>query len=70
VQNPIVSTISVPFESKLNRWQIPIGGGVGKITKIGKQPIALRLHLYGNVVRPDNGPEALLRFTITFLFPK
>ncbi|MHC4342486.1 MAG: neuromedin U [Planctomycetota bacterium] len=52
------------------RWQIPIGGGVGKITKIGKQPIALRLHLYGNVVRPDNGPEALLRFTITFLFPK
>lgn len=52
------------------RWQIPIGGGVGKITKIGKQPIALRLHFYGNVVRPDNGPEALLRFTITFLFPR
>ena len=52
------------------RWQIPIGAGIGKITKIGKQPIALRLQLYGNVVRPDNGPEALLRFTITFLFPK
>jgi hypothetical protein len=39
---------------------IDIGGGVGKITKIGKQPIALRLHFYANVVRPDNGPEALL----------
>jgi hypothetical protein len=52
------------------RWQIPLGGGVGKITKIGKQPIALRLQLYGNVVRPDDGPEALLRFTITFLFPR
>ncbi|MHC4818869.1 MAG: transporter family protein [Planctomycetota bacterium] len=52
------------------RWQIPLGGGVGKITKIGKQPIALRLQMYGYVVRPDNGPEALLRFTITFLFPK
>jgi len=52
------------------RWMIPLGGGVGKITKIGKQPIALRLHVYGNVVRPDSAPEALLRFTITFLFPK
>ena len=52
------------------RWMVPLGGGVGKITKIGKQPIALRLHMYGNVVRPDNAPEALLRFTITFLFPK
>lgn len=52
------------------RWQIPLGGGVGKITKIGSQPIALRLHFYWNVERPPNGPEALLRFTVTFLFPK
>ena len=52
------------------RWVIPLGGGVGKITKIGKQPIALRMHFYWNVERPDNAPEALLRFTITLLFPK
>jgi len=52
------------------RWQIPLGGGVGKITKVGNQPLALRLHFYWNVERPENGPEALLRFTITFLFPK
>ena len=52
------------------RWQIPLGGGIGKITKLGKQPLALRLHFYWNVERPPNGPEALLRFTITFLFPK
>ena len=53
-----------------DRWQIPLGGGVGKITKIGNQPIALRLHFYWNVESPPNGAEALLRFTIAFLFPK
>jgi len=52
------------------RWVIPLGGGVGKITKLGTQPIALRLHFYWNVERPENAPEALLRFTITLLFPK
>jgi hypothetical protein len=52
------------------RWQIPVGGGVGKIVTVGRQPMALRLQFYWNVERPDNGPEALLRFTITLLFPK
>ena len=52
------------------RWQIPIGAGVGKVTKFGKQPVALRLQFYWNVERPEGGPEALLRFTVTFLFPK
>jgi len=51
-------------------WTVPIGGGVGKIQKIGKQAMNFQLGAYWNVVSPDNGPDWQLRFQVTFLFPK
>jgi hypothetical protein len=53
-----------------DQWTVPLGGGVGKIFKIGKQPIDAQLAAYDNVVTPDNGPKWQLRFQIQFLFPK
>jgi len=47
-----------------------IGGGVGKIQRFGKLPLNIQLSAYGNVVRPDNGPDWQLRFQVQFLFPK
>jgi hypothetical protein len=49
---------------------VPIGGGVGKIFKIGKQSTALRVQAYYNVEHPDTAPEWSLRITLTFIFPK
>ena len=53
-----------------DRWLVPIGGGGGRVFRIGQQPVNAALQAYYNVERPDFGPEWSLRFALTFLFPK
>jgi len=49
---------------------LPLGGGVGKIFKIGNQPMNMRAEYYYNVIHPDAGPKWTIGGTIQFLFPK
>ena len=62
-------------------WTVPLGGGVGKLFRLGdilplqgnpiaKLPINTQLGAYGNVAKPEFGPDWQLRFQIQFLFPK
>jgi len=51
-------------------WTVPLGGGVGKLFRLGKLPINAQLAAYGNVAKPEFGPDWQLRFQIQFLFPK
>jgi hypothetical protein len=37
-----------------NRWTLPIGGGIGRIFKIGDQAINANIAAYYNVVTPDD----------------
>ena len=53
-----------------NRWTIPIGGGVGKIFRIGKQPVNGQVSAYYNVETPEYGADWQLRLQLQFLFPK
>lgn len=53
-----------------DRWTVPVGGGFGKIFRLGKLPINGSLHGYYNVERPDNGPDWSIRLQFQFLFPK
>ena len=54
-----------------NRWTVPIGGGFGRIFKIGDQAINANLAAYYNVVTPDDtGANWQLRAQWTFLFPE
>lgn len=53
-----------------NQWTVPVGGGVGKIFRIGKQPVNAQAQAFYNVERPDNGPDWTLRLQLLFLFPK
>jgi hypothetical protein len=46
-----------------------LGGGVGKLFKIGEQPINTQRQAFGNMAKPDFGPDRQLRFRIHFLFP-
>jgi hypothetical protein len=56
--------------SAANTWTVPIGGGGGRLFKLGNQPINAKLEAYYNVVRPDGAPEWTLSFQWAFLFPK
>ena len=51
-------------------WTVPLGGGVGKLFKIGSQVINARTEAYYNVAKPDNAPDWQWGFTVQFLFPK
>jgi hypothetical protein len=53
-----------------DRWTVPIGGGFGKIFKIGDQPINAQLSGFRNVEHPQYGPEWIMRFQLQLLFPK
>ena len=53
-----------------NRWTVPVGGGIGKLTRFGKQPVNLTLKAYNNVIHPDAGPEWSVFAGVSFLFPK
>ena len=49
---------------------MPIGGGVGKILKIGKQPVNMNLQIYYNLEAPDALGDWQGRFQFQLLFPK
>jgi len=77
-----VSVITANWEAdSVDRWTVPLGGGFGKITRLGKQPVDLSMQAYYNVEKPnpledqginlDNqGKSWTLRLQIKFLFPK
>ena len=55
---------------KDNKWTVPLGGGFGKLARLGKLPINAQIGYYFNVIRPDFGATSQLRFQVAFLFPK
>ena len=52
------------------QWTIPLGGGIGKLASFGKQPVDFKLQGFGNVEKPEGGPEWSMQFAVKFLFPK
>lgn len=54
-----------------NTWTVPIGGGVGRIFPIGRQPVNVSLQSYYNIESPDTiGPEWSIRLAFQLLFPQ
>jgi len=52
------------------RWIVPVGGGVGKILKIGKLPLNLNAQVFYNAARPDSYGDVTARVQLQFMFPK
>ena len=52
------------------RWTVPLGGGIGKILRVGRVPVNLQVQGFGNVVAPEDAPAWSLRFQVQLLFPK
>ena len=53
-----------------NTWTVPFGGGVGRIFRIGKQPLNAQVSAYYNVEKPTSGADWQLRLQLQMLFPK
>ncbi len=53
-----------------NKWTVPVGGGIGKIFRIGKIPFNGNIAAFSNVVRPDGGADWTLRIQLALLLPK
>lgn len=53
-----------------NTWTVPVGGGVGKIVRLGKLPLNGQLQAFYNVERPSGGSDWQLRLQMQFLFPR
>ncbi len=52
------------------KWTVPVGGGFGRVFRIGKQPISANIHYYYNLEHPDFVGNWSLRLTLQFMFPK
>ncbi len=64
--------ITANWEASSNdRWTVPLGGGIGKIFKVGGQAMNGQVQAFYNVVSPDNvGGNWTIRVQLQFLFPK
>src|SRR5882762_3085676 len=51
-------------------WTVPLGGGIGRIMKLGFQPVNLGLQFYGNAVHPPGASPWGMRLQIALPFPK
>ena len=52
------------------KWVVPIGGGLGKVFKLGgKLPVNINAHVYYNAVKPDGIGDWQMRFQVQFMFP-
>ena len=52
------------------KWTVPIGGGFGRLFKLGDQPVSALMQGFYNVVRPDGAPTWTLRAQLSLLFPE
>ncbi len=64
-------TITADWEADGDdRWTVPFGGGVGRLIRIGEQPIDLRGQGQWNAVAPDGAASWTLQLQVKLLFPK
>jgi hypothetical protein len=52
------------------KWTVPVGGGAGRVFRIGKQPINASAQYFYNLEHPDQVGDWSLRLQLQFMFPK
>jgi hypothetical protein len=68
VSSPIITTNWNANSS--DRWNVPLGGGIGKIFRVGGKPLNASFQAFDYVVHPTAGPRWTVRFQLQFLFPR
>jgi len=52
------------------KWLVPVGLGIGQVTRLGTQPVNLQAAYYYNVERPTGAPNYQVRLQVQFMFPQ
>jgi hypothetical protein len=66
--NPIITANAKASPGQ--RWVLPLGGGVGKRFAVGSSEIAVAVHAYVNVIKPDGAPDGLFRLDVLVPIPR
>lgn len=56
-------------EDQTDRWLVPVGGGLGKVFRLGRQRLSSTGEAYYHVERPELGPEWQIRVQLSLLYP-
>ena len=51
------------------QWTVPVGGGFGRVFRVGDQPVNAQIAGYYNAIRPTGTPAWQLRASVALLFP-
>jgi hypothetical protein len=51
-------------------WTLPFGGGVGRVMRLGYQPVNISVTFYGNAVHPPGASSWSMRLQLALLYPK
>jgi hypothetical protein len=57
-------------KQRAERWVVPVGGGVGKIMRVGALPVNMYTQFFSNVEHPQGTSPWSARLQIQLLFPK
>jgi hypothetical protein len=52
------------------QWVVPVGGGFGRVFKIGDQAVNASIQAYYNAINPTGAPNWQLRAQLSLLFPE
>jgi hypothetical protein len=66
VSAPIITADWTAERNK--RWTVPVGGGAGKLFKIGKQPLNARAEFFNDVRTTTGGSDWQMQTQLQFLF--
>lgn len=61
---------TVNWEAPTDKATVPLGGGFGRLFKVGRLPVNGSVQAFYNVVKPDVGPDWSARVQVQLLFPK
>ena len=53
----------------MSKWTVPVGGGFGRVFRVGDQPVNAQIQAFYNVERPTGASDWQLRTSIALLFP-
>ena len=65
-----IATANWEADRSKDIWTVPVGGGVGRLFRLGKLPINMSLQAFDYVEKPEFGADWELRAQVQFLFPK